>query len=71
MQEICNYAIEVQDNVDDETFNATSPFQVTVIKTRAEITLFKVVTDQSGLIGLVRHLHGQGFVIRSINRYRI
>lgn len=68
MQEICNYKIVVQDTVNDETFNATSPLQVTVIKTEASITLFEVATDQSGLIGLIRHLHRQGFVIKSINR---
>jgi hypothetical protein len=30
-------------------------------------TLFTVCTDQSGLIGLMRHLHGLGFVFLSVN----
>lgn len=68
MQEICHYEIEVQDTVEDEAFNAASPLQIRVIETKAGITRFKVFTDQSGLIGLIRYLHGQSFVIKSIYR---
>jgi hypothetical protein len=37
---------------------------------RAEVagTLFSVTTDQSGLIGLLRHLHGLGLLFLSAGR---
>ena len=31
-------------------------------------TLLTTCTDQSGLIGLIRHLHGHGFVLQSVTR---
>ena len=33
-------------------------------------TLVAVCTDQSGLIGLMRHLHGRGLVLLSVHRER-
>ena len=37
----------------------------------AAATIFTIRTDQSGLIGLMRHLHGRGFVFMSVNRVDI
>jgi hypothetical protein len=62
------YQIEVQGEVNEETFNATSPLQVMVLEMDTEVTRLAVRTDQSGLIGLLRHLHGQGFVLKSVYR---
>lgn len=70
MQELYTYHIEVQDRVDEKTFNATSPVQMTVVRADSNATLFTVGTDQSGLIGLIRHLHRQGFVLLSVYRER-
>ena len=64
------YRIEVQGQVDENTFNATSPLQMTVVRTDPVATLFTVHADQSGLIGLMRHLHGHGFVLLSVTRER-
>ena len=64
----CTYQIEVQDEVNEATFNATSPLQVMVVPMDREATRLAVRTDQSGLIGLLRHLHGQGFVLKSVCR---
>ena len=66
MHDMCNYQIEVRGQVDVKSFNATSPLQTTVIRTDKAATLFTIRTDQSGLIGLIRHLHGQGFVLLSV-----
>jgi hypothetical protein len=33
-----------------------------------DFTLLCLKTDQAGLIGLLRHLHGRGFVLLSILR---
>ena len=70
MHGICIYHIRVQGQVDECTFNATSPFRVSVVQTDTDATLFAVHTDQSGLIGLIRHLHGHGFVILTVCRER-
>ena len=66
----CTYHIEVQGHVDENAFNATSPLQMRVVRIDPAATLFTVCADQSGLIGLIRHLHGQGFVLLSVTRER-
>jgi hypothetical protein len=72
MHDICTYHVEVRGQVDEKTFNATSPLQMTVVRVDADeehpyaATLFTIRTDQSGLIGLIRHLHGRGFVLLSV-----
>ena len=68
MQEIYTYHIEIQGQVDEKEFNATSPLRVTMGQTKAGNMLFTLFADQSGLVGLVRHLHHQGFVILSLSR---
>ena len=68
MHEICTYYIQVRDQVDEITFNVASPLQITVVQFDSAVTLFTVSADQSGLIGLIRYLHRQGFVILSVHR---
>jgi hypothetical protein len=68
MYEICTYHIEVRGQIDENTFNVTSPLQVTVGQMDSAATLLTISADQSGLIGLLRHLHQQGFVILSVYR---
>jgi hypothetical protein len=70
MHDICTYHIEVRDQVDENIFNVSSPFQITVVQMDSAATLFTICADQSGLIGLIRHLHRQGFVILSVYRER-
>ena len=66
MNDICTYHIQLRGQVDEGDINATSPLQMTVVRVDQAATLFSVCTDQSGLIGLMRHLHGLGFVFLSI-----
>lgn len=68
MQEIFTYHIRLQDTVDEESFNASSPLRVKVAQADEETTMFIVHTDQSGLIGLMRHLHYRGLVILALAR---
>jgi hypothetical protein len=70
MHDICTYHVEVRGQVDENAFNATSPLQMTVVRVDAATTLSTVCTDQSGLIGLIRYLHQQGFVLLSVRRGR-
>jgi hypothetical protein len=68
MQDIYSYHVKVRGPVDEQAFNAASPLQMTVVEAGPAATLFKIHTDQSGLIGLIRHLHRQGFVLLSVYR---
>lgn len=68
MQESFTYHIKLQDAVDEEVFNTSSPLSVKVAQADAETTTFIVHTDQSGLIGLIRYLHYQGFMILALAR---
>ncbi len=68
MNDICTYHIRLRGQVDEGEINAMSPFQMTVERVDQAATLITVCTDQSGLIGLLRHLHGLGFVFLSVSR---
>lgn len=66
MQDIHIYQIEMQGQMDVKELNANSPLQVFIQRMDLDTTTFTLSTDQSGLIGLMRHLHGLGFVILSV-----
>ena len=68
MNDMCTYHIQLRGQVDEGEINAMSPLQMTVQRADTTATLFTVRTDQSGLIGLMRHLHGLGFVLVSVSR---
>ncbi len=66
------YLIQLRGSVDIEELNTLTPVRMT--QARAEATTTQVTvstrvtasTDQAGLIGLMRHLHGLGFQFLSI-----
>ena len=64
----CTYHIEVQGQVDERTANAGGPLKLTVVESDPSSTLLTVFADQAGLIGLLRYLHQQGFVLLSVFR---
>ena len=66
MHAICTYHIELRGPVDEQDLNAGSPLQMTVVRANPATTLLTICADQSGLIGLLRHLHGRGFVFLSV-----
>jgi hypothetical protein len=68
MHGIFTYRIEVQGKVDEKALNVNSPMKMIVSRAEGDSTVVTIHTDQSGLIGLMRHLHGQGFVFLSLNR---
>lgn len=67
MQGIHEYQIKVQGTIDRNIFNASSPLQVQVKKMDEISTLMTIRADQSGVVGLIRHLHHQGFVLLSFS----
>ena len=74
MHELCIYRIKVRGQVDERDLNAMSPLRITMVQTDVgeehpyAATLFTIHADQSGLIGLMRHLHGRRLVLLSVNR---
>jgi hypothetical protein len=68
MNDIGTYFIRLRGQVDEDEINAMSPLKMMVTEIDTVSTLLTVYTDQSGLIGLMRHLHGLGFVLLSVTR---
>jgi hypothetical protein len=71
MNDSCIYLIQLHGQVDETELNSMSPLQMTLEQGDPSSTCFRICTDQSGLIGLMRHLHGLGFVFLSLNRVDI
>lgn len=68
MDDICTYTIQFSGPVSESEINAICPLPVTPIGPDSPGTVFTVRTDQSGLVGLIRCLHGMGLVFLSICR---
>jgi hypothetical protein len=68
MRDVYTYHVEVEGRVHEDDVNAMSPLQVTVRRRNEVATLLTARTDQAGLIGLLRHLHGRGDVLLSVAR---
>ncbi|MEJ2737413.1 MAG: hypothetical protein P8189_28300 [Anaerolineae bacterium] len=74
MHEPCIYRIKVRGQVGESDLNAMSPSQITMVQADPDeehpyaATRFTIHADQSGLIGLIRHLHGRGLVLLSVSR---
>ena len=67
MHEFSTYQIEVRGQMDEADLNAMSPVQMRVVREDSASMRITVRTDQSGLIGLIRHLHGLGLALLSLN----
>lgn len=66
MNDICKYHIQLCGIVDEAEINAMSPLQLVWEWEETAVTQFSIRTDQSGLVGLIRHLHNLGFVFLAI-----
>ena len=61
-----HYQIEVQGRVDVDwlqSFDSSAEVSVDETKQLKDITVLNMHTDQSGIVGLVRRLHGLGLTI--------
>ncbi len=67
MENLSTYFIRVRGQVEEEDLNAASPLRLTVKQVEDAIALITIQTDQSGMVGLIRHLHGLGLLILSVN----
>jgi len=70
MHELYTYQIEVRGRIDENTFNAGSPTRVKVVEAGTATSLLQAYADQSGLIGLIRHVHQQGYQLLSVTLVR-
>ncbi len=68
MADSSRYLIRLRGQVGDDEINLAGPLQMTIVEADAGSTLLSICTDQSGLVGVLRHLHGRGFVILSAAR---
>ncbi len=65
------YVIRIEGSVDENLVDWFGPVQVTCAVEeggRVVATLSGLATDQAGLVGLIRHLHGLGIVLLSFER---
>jgi hypothetical protein len=62
----CVYHIQIRGEINEAEINDMSPLHMQREWMDTAVTQFSVHTDQSGLVGLLRHLHGLGFVFLSI-----
>jgi hypothetical protein len=69
MDDLRTYRIEVGGQIDQDDLNAGSPLPVVVKRIEADATRMRVRTDQSGLIGLLRHLHTRGITLIKITTH--
>lgn len=68
MNDVCTYLVVLRGRIDEAEINSLSPQQVAVTSADAAATSLTVCTDQAGLIGLLRHLHGLGFIFEAVTR---
>ena len=71
LDEHADYVIKVQGHIDENLVDWFGPLNIasSVKDGDQAITLISgIVTDQAGLMGLIRHLHGLGVVLLSVER---
>ena len=68
MNNTVTYHVQIEGQVAEAEINAISPLSVTLERIDTATTLLSVRTDQSGLIGLLRHLHARGLVLLAVQR---
>lgn len=71
MNDLCTYFIELLGPVDAAEINALVPVHLTSEPSDPCTARFSACTDQSGLVGLLRHLHALGLVLLSVSRIEI
>jgi hypothetical protein len=71
MDDLACFELVVRDPVSEADLNRLSPVHVVVAQANPLAVHLSAQTDQAGLIGLMRHLHGLGFVILAMSRQEV
>ena len=71
LDQTADYEIRVAGYVDHTVVDWFGPMQIEDggDGTTCVTALTHIVTDQAGIVGLIRHLHGLGIVLLSIERH--
>lgn len=67
MTDILLYRLKVRGTLADDDLSAITSVESLAVNAENGSTTFSVSSDQSGLIGLLRQLHGRGLVLLSVN----
>jgi hypothetical protein len=67
IEDIFCYQIEVKGKLAGEDLQTFSPKELVLEPSGEDNTRLILRTDQAGMIGLIRSLHGLGFVILLVN----
>lgn len=67
MTDILLYRLKVRGILADDDLSAITSVESLAVNAENGSTTFSVSSDQSGLIGLLRQLHGRGLVLLSVN----
>jgi hypothetical protein len=68
MEDINTYHIRLRGPVGLEDLDVSSPLRLTVTESGPAAALLTFSADQAGMVALIRHLHGLGFVILDVIR---
>ena len=66
-----NYVIKIQGRIDESLVDWYGPVHMAAAAAGIDgvvTTLSGIATDQAGLVGLIRHLHGLGLALLSVER---
>ncbi|MFN2195337.1 MAG: hypothetical protein ACK2UW_04355 [Anaerolineales bacterium] len=67
MDDIRQFRIRILGQVEEAELNARSPLYLKVASSDKNATDLALEADQAGVIGVLRHLHGLGFVLLSLD----
>ena len=71
LDERTRYTITVEGTIDANLADWCGPLTITAAPGRDEVkvtTLSGITADQAGLVGIIRHLHGLGIVLLTVER---
>lgn len=68
MEDNCIYQVEVRGQITASDLSAFGPPGLSVVCAE-DLSTLTFQTDQSGLIGFIRHLHGYGFTLLSMHAH--
>ena len=68
MNDTNTYLIQLNGQIDIDALNTNSPLEMEPLEDNISTSSFIIHTDQSGLIGMLRHLHTRGLVLLSLIR---
>ena len=66
MNDTHTYLLQLNGQADIDDLNANSPLEMKQLEVDGNTSIFVIHTDQSGLIGMLRHLHARGLVLLSV-----